>query len=175
MTHGKNEAGNLLPMTVTEGLIVSIMPNDNHEFLMTTKEVSLGYGVTKYSIFKTLNRHIDELIETKHFIKGVDILSTPSIQPNSILWTKRGIVRLGFFIKSERSKLFRDWAEDLIIKMDEQRDLFNAVVPQKKLSAKRNHNRLTQDRLLSIMADVCRIDDKDLRLSISQKLMIGDC
>jgi len=167
----KSEAGNLLPMTVTEGVTVKVLPNTQHEYLMTTKEVATGYGVTKYSVFKTLDRHVDELIEGKHFVKGVYVLSTPTIQPNSILWIKKGIVRLGFFIRSERAKLFRDWAEELIIKLDEQLNLFNEPVKTKHLPEKRNHNRITQERLVDLLADVCRIDDKELRLSITNKLM----
>lgn len=31
------------------------------------------------------------------------------------MWTKRGVVRLGFFIKTPMAKEFRDWAEDYII------------------------------------------------------------
>ncbi|EIQ01065.1 hypothetical protein OpiT1DRAFT_05632 [Opitutaceae bacterium TAV1] len=31
------------------------------------------------------------------------------------LWTKRGVIRLGFFIKSERAKKFRNAAEDLTL------------------------------------------------------------
>lgn len=106
-----------MSMQVTGGLSVTIMPDTSHEFLMTIKEVAHGYGTSKYAVFKAMQRN-EDIIEGKHFIRGVDILSTPNdgtIQENSILLTKRGIVRLGFFIKSERAKLFRDWAEDLII------------------------------------------------------------
>jgi len=78
---------------------------------------------------------------------------------------------LGFFIKSERAKLFRDWAEELIIKLEEQRDLFNEPIAPYRLPAKRNHNRITQDRLVDLLADVCQIEDKELRMSITNKLM----
>ncbi len=119
------KVGNLQPMTVTEGVTVNILPYEQYEYLMTTKEVAKGYDTSIDVVRKVLFRHADELIESKHFIKGKDILSTPftkgvQIQPHQVFWTKRGIVRLGFFIKSERAKLFRDWAEDLIIdKIDE--------------------------------------------------------
>jgi hypothetical protein len=170
MTHGKNESGSFLPMTVTEGVTVNLLPNEQFEFLMSTKEVANGYGSSNYNIRMTLMRHADELAEGKHYVKGVTICYT---QPHQIFWTKRGIVRLGFFIKSERAKLFRDWAEELIIQLDEQRDLFNQPLRQKELAGSRKHNRLTQDRMISILADVCRIDDRDLRLSITNKLMKG--
>lgn len=49
-----------------------------------------------------------------------------------------------------------------------------AIVKETKgypaLPPKRNHNRLTTARLVDIMADVVRIEDKALRLSITQKL-----
>jgi hypothetical protein len=38
------------------------------------------------------------------------------------------------------------------------------------LPPKRKHNRLTTTRLLDIMADVAKVDDKDLRLSLMNKL-----
>ncbi|MRI64611.1 hypothetical protein EDM00_11535 [Ornithobacterium rhinotracheale] len=174
MNYNKNEAGNLLPLTVTEGVTVNVLPYEQYEYLMTTREVAHGYGTTMYVVRMALARHADELIENKHFIKGCNILLSPQskgvqIQPHQVFWTKRGIVRLGFFIKSERAKLFRDWAEELIIKVDEQRDLFGEVVVPKMLP-KRKHNRLTPTRMVEILADVAKIEDKALRLSLIQKL-----
>lgn len=177
MTHVKDEAGSLLPMTVTEGVTVNVLPNLQYEYLMSGKEVAIGYGVTEYAIRVTKLRHSDELAEGKHFVTAVTICNGKSHYPhNAVLWTKRGIARLGFFIKSERAKMFRDWAEELILYRNEvkQQSLFPEVsVKTKQLPAKRNHNRLTHERLLNIMADVCRIEDTELRLSISTKLMKG--
>ena len=91
----------------------------------------------------------------------------------TVLWTKRGIVRLGFFIKSERARMFRDWAEDLVINKVEEAQ---HIVKQSKQLAlwpepqKRNHNRLTKERLVDILADVARIEDKELRISLVNKL-----
>lgn len=171
-------ADGLLPMVVTEGLTVNVLPNEQHEYLMTTKEVANGYGVSNYAIRTTLMRHGDELTEGKHFIKGCDILLRPlkgiQIQPHQTFWTKRGIVRLGFFIKSERAKLFRDWAEELIIRIDEECCRMAVVQPKQLPTPRRRHNRLTQERLVDILADVCRIDDKELRISITDKLMGGE-
>lgn len=41
-----------------------------------------------------------------------------------------------------------------------------------KLPPKRKHNRLTQSRLVAILADVAKIEDKEIRLSLMQKLGI---
>ncbi len=163
-----------ISLQVTEGLTVSIIPNHNHEFLMTTKEVATGYGCSEYSIRMALGRNGNELEQGKHFVKGVTIGYTHSnSQPHQVFWTKRGIVRLGFFIKSQRAKFFRDWAEDLIIdKIEGQTTLFN--MPSKQLRSKRRHNRLTPERIIDILHDVCKIENAELRATISTKLKGGN-
>ena len=163
-----------IQMQVTAELAVNVLPNLEHEFLMTTKEVANGYGATEYAIRVSKMRHETELIEGKHFIIAQDVAVTKcngdKIPHNAVLWTKRGIVRLGFFIKSERAKLFRDWAEDVIINVLENGDNFLQPVPVLPAPKKRNHNRLTQDRMISILADVAKIEDSALRLSLISKL-----
>lgn len=157
-----------IKMQVTEELSVTIFPNSEHEFLMSTKEVARGYGASIYAVNMARIRHEAELIEGKHYFKIGAITkcySELNLAHNAILFTKRGIVRLGFFIKSERAKLFRDWAEDVVLQ---------ALSPQLPKSLpdvpKRRHNRLSQERLVSILADVARIDEKELRLSLISKL-----
>lgn len=165
-------------MVVTEGVTVNVIPNTDYEYLMTTKEVANGYGVTDYNIRVHKLQHASELIGGKHYVTAVSIPngelpSALKTAHNATLWTKRGIVRLGFFIKSERAKLFRDWAEDLIICVDQQRSLFGSS-PARQLPRRTKANRLTQERLISILSDVCRIDDKELRVSITNKLTQHD-
>lgn len=179
MSSNKNVAGNLLPLTVTEGVSVNVLPYEQYEYLMTTKEVANGYGTSPYTILKNKLRLENELVEGKHFVTAVQILNDnawtncPSglnIPHNAILWTKRGVVRLGFAMRSERAKLFRDWAEELIIKVSEAReDLVLAPVPAIPMQ-KRRHNRLTPSRMVEILADVAKIEDKALRLSLIEKL-----
>jgi hypothetical protein len=163
---------------VTEGVTVHVLPSEQHEYLMTTKEVANGYGVTQYAILMNKARLTDELIEGKHFVTAItigysDTMKGVKVPHNAILWTKRGIVRLGFAMRSERAKLFRDWAEELIIRIDEQRDLFGMCVPAQGLSKKRNHNRLTSERLIRLLQLTHRIDDAVLRNEIVEQLMGG--
>ena len=179
MNDKKNEAGTLLPMIVTEGVTVNVLPYEQYEYLMTTKEVAKGYGTSTYAIQQALHRNNTELIEGKHFTTALTICQSGlprqlRCSHNAILWTKRGIVRLGFFIKSERAKLFRDWAEELIIKIDEQRDLFGVVAPSARaLPKKRNHNRLTSTRIIRLLQLTHRIEDSELRNEIVNELMGG--
>ncbi|MGL5913074.1 MAG: hypothetical protein ACRCZB_02830, partial [Bacteroidales bacterium] len=163
-----NKAGTLLPTTVAEGITVNVLPNEAHEFLMTSKEVANGYGVSEYAIRQNKVSLGEDLKEGKHYVKGVSISHTlANAQPHQIFWTKRGIIRLGFAMRSERARLFRDWAEDFIVKGIEQ----GVAANYHPLPAKRKHNRLTPERLIGILSDVCKIEDSALRLSITNKLM----
>ena len=153
-----------LNLQVTDGLAVAVIQNPNYEFVMSVKDVALGYGVSSGNIRNQMFRNQDEFIEGKHFVKGVCFSNAlPKVQPHAIYWTKAGVIRLGFFIKSDRAKLFRDWAENVIL---------NVIAKPVSLPpvTKRRHNRLSQERLVGILADVAKIDDRDLRLSLISKL-----
>ena len=163
-----------LSLKVTDDLTVTVIPSSNHEFLMPTKDVAKGYGVSEGNIRNQLHRNKHEFQQGRHFDTAVCFSNTDVQTPhNKIFWTKRGIVRLGFFIKSDRARMFRDWAEELVLSKTKPRQQTLFDVPQKQLPARRNHNRLTSDRLLSIMADVAKIDDREIRLSLTSKLMMG--
>ncbi|MDY3317755.1 Bro-N domain-containing protein [Riemerella anatipestifer] len=162
MTSNKNEQ--ILNLQVTDGLAVAVIQNPNYEFVMPVKDVALGYGVSTGTIRKHLSEKQDEFIEGRHYVKGVTFCNTlANVQPHAVYWTKAGIVRLGFFIKSERAKLFRDWAESVIL------DVITKPVALPPV-AKRKHNRLTRERMISILADVAKIEDRALRLSLIEKL-----
>lgn len=161
----------MLNLQVTPELSVNLLPNSAHEFLMTTKEVANGYGVSEYAIRKNKFSLGDELVEGKHFIIAVTIGNVALNLPhNAVLWTKRGVIRMGFAMRSPRAKLFRDWAEELIINVMENPENFLRPVPVLAAPKKRNHNRLTQERMISILADVAKVEDRDLRLSLIEKL-----
>lgn len=105
---------------------LNFLLDDRHEFLLTTKEVALGYGTSTENVRVHKHSNKEEFIEGKHFLT----VSNSNAQKYNLtmdtkarqvtLWTKRGIIRLGFFIKSQRAKEFRDWCEDLIINSPQQ-------------------------------------------------------
>lgn len=74
--------------------------------------MALGYGVAQKTVNDHRSNHSDELLENKHWLRLE--VQTKGGKQKVIHWTKKGIVRLGFFIKSENAKKFRDWAEDYI-------------------------------------------------------------
>jgi hypothetical protein len=96
-----------------EELSLEVWASPEHEWLMESTLVAEGYGINDSSLRSTKSRHESELIEDKHYLMLQ--IATSGQNRNQTFWTKRGVIRLGFFIKSKRAKLFRDWAEDLII------------------------------------------------------------
>ena len=155
-----------LTLQVMNDLTVQLYTNPKFDFLMDNKTVALGYGVADSTIKSNKSNHSDELIEGKHFVYGSAVQNLDGrsdIRPNMIFWTKAGVIRLGFFIKSERAKAFRDWAEKIVLEV-------TAPPANLPMPIKRRHNRLSQERLVGILADVARIDDRELRLSLISKL-----
>ena len=69
--------------------------------------------LTIQSLAQAKKNNEDELTEGKHWLRLE--VQTKGGKQKVIHWTKKGIVRLGFFIKSENAKKFRDWAEDYIV------------------------------------------------------------
>ncbi len=78
---------------------------------METRLVAEGYGVAESTIREHKRKNSDELVENRHFT-SVSITDAGGLRRINTYWTKRGVIRLGFFIKSDRARLFRDWAED---------------------------------------------------------------
>lgn len=105
---------NTITKTFQDDTELHLIADQLHEFLLTSKEVALGYGVNSATIRRHKQNQSDELIKGKHWV--VQNMNTLGGTQKQTLWTKRGLVRLGFFIKSARAKKFRDWCEDLILK-----------------------------------------------------------
>lgn len=91
---------------------LEVSPNPDHEWTLDTKSVAVGYGVTPDNIRMHKANRPDELLEGKHWFN----VSNPYGGHPMLYWTKRGVVRLGMFIRSSRGKHFRDLAEDLILR-----------------------------------------------------------
>lgn len=106
---------------------LSLIENHEHEFLLSNKDVAIGYGVSIDTIRSHLSKNQNEFIEGKHYIVDKSYKNT-----RKIFWTKKGIVRLGFFIKSESAKKFRDWAEDYIVNQKSSNNDLQKILNQIK-------------------------------------------
>lgn len=114
-----------------DGDAITVTPSEEHVFLLDTKLVAQGFGVEPNVIRNHKQRNALELVEGKHWITventGVTKCDADSESttygnpvkrfgnPTITLWTKRGVVRLGFFICSDRARRFRDMAEDWVL------------------------------------------------------------
>ena len=76
----------------------------------STQYVATSYNITTTGIQKHLARHADELIENIHFFKTYE--QTSGGRQEVVKWTLKGIVVLGFFIRSKEAKNFRIWASN---------------------------------------------------------------
>jgi len=115
-----------------------VVGHSDHIFLLSSKDVALGYGVSEHTIRSHRKDQSDELIEGKHFIIDRSYKNTPKTY-----WTKRGIVRLGFFIKSQQAKAFRDWAEDYVV---EEKKADTHQLERENVELKRALNRLLKQQ-----------------------------
>ena len=91
-------------------IISQTIPDDAHDWLLPTSLVAAGYGVSESSIRSQKSRHSDELLSGIHWIK-VPV----SNGLFKILWTRRGVIRLGLFIESTRGRMFRDYVETVVL------------------------------------------------------------
>ncbi|WP_169763900.1 hypothetical protein [Campylobacter mucosalis] len=71
----------------------------------TTEYVADRYGISKQTIRDHKRLHADELVENTHFVTEQNKFGV-----NEVKWTLKGIVVLGFFIRSPQAKNFRIWA-----------------------------------------------------------------
>jgi prophage antirepressor-like protein len=94
-----------LCLVVSAGVTVNLLPADKHEFLIPVSDVAKGYNVPVATIQDCVHCHAMEFEEGKHF------LTHP--EDDNLMWTKRGVVRLGFFINGAKARIFRDMIEDL--------------------------------------------------------------
>ena len=82
------------------------VPNEEHGFLMSTKFVALGYGVSDSTLRGHKRDRSTELIEGTHWVKDAQ---------GNTQWTARGVIQLGFCTQSKQGEEFRRWAEQQIM------------------------------------------------------------
>ena len=71
---------------------------------MSTKDVAEGYGLSEGGLRSAKSKNSEELEEGKHW--AVANRNTLGGKQQTVMWTKRGVVRLGFFIKTPSHSTF---------------------------------------------------------------------
>lgn len=113
----------------------------------STQYVATSYNITTTGIQKHLARHADELIENIHFFKTYE--QTSGGRQEVVKWTLKGIVVLGFFIRSKEAKNFRIWASNQL-----ERELLKQAQDYKEARAR---NLELTDKVAALEA--CTIKD----------------
>ena len=90
------------------------------------------------------------------------------------LVNESGLYNLIFRSNKPEAKLFRKWVTSEVLPTLRRTGKYEQNPEQKALpTTKRNHNRITKERMVSILSDVCRIDNSELRASLTAKLLGG--
>lgn len=100
-----------------QNIELHVVESTEHTFLLSSRDVAAGYGVTESVIRSHKTNQSDELIAGKHFI-----MTRTANNAAKIMWTKLGVITLGFFIKSEKAKEFRKWAANYVLHGHESAD-----------------------------------------------------
>jgi hypothetical protein len=118
------------PLLQIDGEIIPVRVDEQHEYVLETALVAKGYGVSPEVIRSHKRNNAAELIKGKHWIsvENLNADTRAGHAKKTTVWTKRGIITLGFFIKSERAKKFRELAADLIIKATEPKQAHSSSI-----------------------------------------------
>jgi prophage antirepressor-like protein len=96
-----------------EDVDLELVVDGPHEWLLSSADVAAGFGCSPEAIRQAKSRRSGELIEGRHWV--VTDRHTLGGAQQVVMWTKRGVVRLGFMVTSDRARRFRDFAEDLVV------------------------------------------------------------
>ena len=89
-------------------------------FLISNKEVAEGFGVTEEAIRHQKTQGSTEYKDGIHFTT----VRNPNGGLEKTMWTKKGIVLLGFRLRETAQTIaFRDWATDFILERDSSSDI----------------------------------------------------
>jgi hypothetical protein len=171
------QKGEPILVQIADNLSVQLHPIPQHEFLMSTKQVAEAYGVSVKAIGGQKQRN--EFVEGTHFfihdeLQNVVLRGRETVSKvKRLYFTKRGVVRMGFFLTGQRAELVRTWAENALIEKLEGVPVpsgQNARVESKsKLPAAKPTPQYDRELLDIIIA----MDDSKTRLKLYGKLKKG--
>ena len=102
----------LIKVEISDELVVEVQPNVEHEWLLSSKDVAEGYGLSASGLRSVKSKYADELEEGKHYLSvsntDAQNMTGNSKARNVTMWTKEGVVMLGFFIKTPTAKELED-------------------------------------------------------------------
>lgn len=134
----------MVDKSIIERLNIKIIPSDKHEFLVSTKDIAEGYGVTVNAIHNHKQRRADEIVEGTHFIHTDSVSKKEGLQ-----WTRRGGIKLGMFIHSEIAIEFRNELENLAIR-ELDNDIQQMLALNEQMATVLKHQLKTEEKVKSL-------------------------
>ena len=92
-----------------------------HEWLLSINEVSKAFNVDVNTILQIKESNQSTLIEGRHY-QYEEIRSGGIKSSKVLLWSKKGILRLAYYLKNDDALKFLDFAEDLNLHSDQSVD-----------------------------------------------------
>jgi len=144
--------------------------SDERRWYMTVDQVAKGYGVARTTVMTHLKDHEDELRNGIE-ISSVGITDTIGRQQMRTIVYRDGVIKLGYFIRSERAKLFRQWATDMVGAYLDSRnqDFFTALNSMEGRLQKQMDNRFDS---IQHACSIMRAEIDELRAIV--ELVISD-
>lgn len=140
----KDEMGeNVNRLVISENIKMNILPNREHGFLVTGKEIARALGLNENSVKTNKSYHKKDLKLGVHFISTY----------HTVLWTYKGLLWYSQHMQGGFKKEMTDW------------------YVKEMTSGNQDIYHITQAQMVSIMDDVCQIIDDKIRLSLAKKLL----
>lgn len=120
------------------GVKLQVIPHPKQDFLISSVEAAKGFGVDVRVLRDARSNHDDEFVLNRHFLSveksDAEKFGVAKNRQMPTFYTKRGIIRLSFFIKSGRAKQMRDAAEDCVYNalvggVQQVMDFVNSTIP----------------------------------------------
>ena len=155
-------------LQITEGLTVTVYPNTDHGFLISTPQLAKAYGRTVIKVYDARNRAIKKgnLFIGKHYLTSEMIeIKGLNVDDKSIFWTMKGFFDIGKYFKNGNLVEIERMEVSYTSRLIELNRQFIAS-PQDTMT-------LTMDNVNSLLLEINKISNKELRMSIANLLLGG--
>ncbi len=95
--------------------------DNKHDWLLSQNETCEAFSIDNAAIERLMEAHTETLSENRHYLTST-LVSGGSTTSPIMFWTKKGIIRLAYYLKSDDALAFLDFAEDLDLTSDQSDD-----------------------------------------------------
>jgi len=99
--------------------------DEKHEWFLTLNEVAKAFEVDTQQILELKTAHEDALTQGRHY-QMESVISGGKKSSELMLWSKKGIIRLAYYLRNDAGLRFLDFAEDLNLQSTQTGDTQSA-------------------------------------------------